>query len=41
MTCKLLLVEDDAEIREIITDYFTEKGGGEFSIDKSKTGSEG
>lgn len=38
---KLLLVEDDAEIREIITDYFLEKGGGAFTIDTAETGSAG
>jgi DNA-binding response OmpR family regulator len=41
MVFKLLLVEDDAEIREIITDYFTEKSNGTFSIDYGETGSEG
>lgn len=27
MSYKLLLVKDDAELREIITDYFIEKNG--------------
>lgn len=41
MVFKLLLVEDDAEIREIITDYFTEKSGETFDIDSAETGNEG
>ena len=41
MAYKFLLVEDDAEIREIITDYFVEKSGGTFTIDSAKTGAEG
>lgn len=41
MACKFLLVEDDAEIREIITDYFMEKSGGMFQIDSAGTGNEG
>ena len=41
MAFKFLLVEDDAEIREIITDYFMEKSGGTFHIDDAKTGNEG
>ena len=41
MAFELLLVEDDAEIREIITDYFIEKSGGTFKIDSAKTGNEG
>lgn len=32
MAFKLLLVEDDAEMREIITDYFTEKSEGSFAL---------
>ncbi|MHC1722208.1 MAG: response regulator transcription factor [Aminipila sp.] len=36
-----LLVEDDAEIREIITDYFIEKSEGTFHIDTASTGGEG
>ncbi|HWQ78263.1 MAG TPA: response regulator transcription factor [Anaerovoracaceae bacterium] len=41
MTYKLLLVEDDAELREIITDYFTGKSEGVFHIDTAGTGDEG
>jgi len=41
MTIKLLLVEDDPEIREIITDYFTEKSGGTFRLDSARSGEEG
>ena len=41
MVFKLLLVEDDAEIREIITDYFIQKSNGDFKIDWAKTGNEG
>ncbi|HHV97105.1 MAG TPA: response regulator transcription factor [Clostridiaceae bacterium] len=41
MVFKLLVVEDDAEIREIITDYFTEKSNQAFDIDFAKTGDEG
>lgn len=40
MAYKLLLVEDDAEIREIITDYFVEKSGGTYNIDSAETGGE-
>lgn len=38
MTYTFLLVEDDAEIREIITDYFFEKGKGTFHMDIAGTG---
>lgn len=41
MAYMLLLVEDDKELREIITDYFTEKSGGDFNIVSADTGSEG
>jgi len=41
MVFKLLLVEDDAEIREIITDYFIEKSNGTFTMDFAETGYEG
>ena len=41
MVFKLLLVEDDAEIREIIIDYFTEKSSGNLSIDSAGTGDVG
>lgn len=41
MSYRLLIVEDDAQIREIITDYFIDKSGGIFDIDCAKTGNEG
>lgn len=41
MDYKLLLVEDDPQIREIITDYFNEKSGGTFVIESAGTGLEG
>ncbi|MDF2925131.1 MAG: DNA-binding response regulator [Paenibacillaceae bacterium] len=41
MPFRLLLVEDDAEIREIVTDYFTDKSGGAFIVDTARTGEEG
>ena len=41
MVFKLLIVEDDAEIREIITDYFTGKSSEIFDIDFARTGDEG
>lgn len=41
MAYKFLLVEDDAEIREIIIDYFLGKSGGEYHIDTIGTGSAG
>ncbi|MFZ7103736.1 MAG: response regulator transcription factor [Peptococcaceae bacterium] len=41
MAFKLLLVEDDAEMREIITDYFVEKSGGAFAISSAETGEKG
>lgn len=41
MVFRLLLVEDDAEIREIITDYFMEKSCGAFDIDAAEAGDEG
>lgn len=41
MSYKLLLVEDDGELREIITDYFVDKSKGDLSIDSAKTGDEG
>lgn len=41
MSYQLLLVEDDGELREIITDYFVDKSKGAFSIDSAKTGDEG
>lgn len=41
MAFKLLLVEDDAEMREIIFDYFTEKSEGAFVIDMAENGDKG
>jgi len=41
MAYKFLLVEDDVEIVEIITDYFVEKSGGTFNIESANTGFEG
>jgi DNA-binding response OmpR family regulator len=41
MAFKLLLVEDDGEMREIITDYFTEKSGGSFVIHSAESGEKG
>lgn len=41
MVFKLLLVEDDPEIKEIISDYFTEKSDGLFEIHTAETGNEG
>ncbi|WP_411682120.1 response regulator transcription factor [Clostridium thailandense] len=41
MAFRFLLVEDDTEIVEIITDYFTEKSRGAFNIESANTGWEG
>jgi DNA-binding response OmpR family regulator len=41
MVFKLLLVEDDPEIREIIIDYFSERSNGSLTIDIASTGIEG
>jgi DNA-binding response OmpR family regulator len=41
MSYKLLLVEDDAELREIINDYFTQKNGETYEITTACTGLEG
>ncbi len=38
MAFKFLLVEDDAELREIITDYFIEKSGGNFTVNSTESG---
>ena len=38
MAFRLLLVEDDREMREIITDYFIEKSDGIFVINSAETG---
>jgi len=41
MIFKLLLVEDDSEIREIIADYFIEKSNGVLDIHNAETGIDG
>ncbi|MDF2654919.1 MAG: DNA-binding response regulator [Bacillota bacterium] len=41
MAFRMLLVEDDPEIREIITDYFSEKEQGVFQIETASAGEEG
>lgn len=41
MVYRILLVEDDPELIEIITDYFTEKSGGALLLETAKTGEEG
>lgn len=41
MAYHILLVEDDAQIREIIDDYFSEKGEGNFILYIAKDGDEG
>lgn len=41
MVFRLLLVEDDPEIREIITDYFLDKSNGIIDIESAETGHEG
>lgn len=41
MVYNFLLVEDDGEIREIITDYFSEKSNGVYHIEAAVTGEEG
>ena len=38
---KILLVEDDNQIREIITDYFNSKYGEELILEEAVTGDEG
>lgn len=38
---KILLVEDDNQIREIITDYFNSKYGEELVLEEAVTGAEG
>jgi len=40
MALRLLLVEDDNELIEIITDYFVDKSAGTFQIDPARTGGE-
>ena len=41
MSERILLVEDDDRIREIICDYFTAKSNGKFTIVGASTGEEG
>lgn len=41
MAFRILLVEDDAELREIIADYFTDKSQGAYHLDFAATGGEG
>lgn len=41
MVYKFLLVEDDKEIIEIITDYFTSKSCGKIEVYSAETGNEG
>lgn len=41
MSFSLLLVEDDQEIREIITDYFVEKSAGALRMDCAGSGRDG
>lgn len=41
MVYRLLLVEDDSEIREIIIDYFVEKSNGALDINVAETGLDG
>ncbi|MCM1495318.1 MAG: response regulator transcription factor [Bacteroides sp.] len=38
---RILLVEDDAQIREVITDYFLAKGAGRILLDCAEDGIEG
>lgn len=38
---KILLVEDDSDIREVISDYFADKSGGTITIDTAKNGQAG
>lgn len=40
-TVRILLVEDDAQIREVVIDYFLAKGGGKILMDSAKDGIEG
>lgn len=41
MAFRILLVEDDAELTDIITDYFSEKSGSTLQITAARTGGEG
>lgn len=40
-TIRILLVEDDAQIREVVADYFLAKGEGRILLDCAKDGIEG
>lgn len=40
-TVRILLVEDDAQIREVVSDYFLAKGEGRILLDCAKDGIEG
>lgn len=40
-TVRILLVEDDTQIREVVTDYFLAKGAGRLVLDCAKDGIEG
>lgn len=41
MSYRVLLVEDDRQIREVVEDYFSDKGGGEFTVITAQDGEEG
>ncbi len=41
MSAKILLVEDDDKIRDIVSEYFTAKSQGQFEVIKASTGEEG
>ncbi len=41
MSTKILLVEDDDKIRDIVSEYFTAKSQGQFEVIKASTGEKG
>lgn len=41
MAYKILLAEDDRQIREVIEDYFSDKSGGEITVVTARDGREG
>ena len=41
MSYRILLVEDDRQIREVIEDYFSDKSGGEITLVTATDGEEG
>ncbi len=41
MSAKILLVEDDDKIRDIVSEYFTAKSQGQFEVIKAFTGEKG